>query len=203
MTLFAKLSKIQEKLNVPKEQYSQFGNFYYRSCEDIVEAVKPLLIMNGLTMTMSDELVMIGDRYYIKATVSIIDIETGEKHEVTAFAREAEKKKGMDESQITGAASSYARKYALNGMFAIDDVKDADAIHDTEHKDQSITSSKQKITKETVLEIIEYAKKSEKAKEFVARVLKDNNFSEWKDLAKLTENEGRNVVKRLEELIKQ
>lgn len=129
MSIFAKLLKVQVNLKAPKGQFNNFGKYKYRSCEDIVEAVKPILSAQGLTMTMSDDLVLIGNRYYIKATVTVIDVQSGDKHEVTAFAREEENKKGMDGSQITGASSSYARKYALNGMFAIDDTKDSDATN--------------------------------------------------------------------------
>jgi len=117
-----KLIKIQQKLKAPKGQYNKFGNFHYRSAEDILEAVKPLL--DGALLTLQDEAVMLGNRYYIKATVTFIDENF--KTEITAYAREPETKAGMDASQITGTASSYARKYALNGLFCIDDNKDAD-----------------------------------------------------------------------------
>lgn len=117
------LNKIQKGLKAPKGQTNSFGNYRYRSCEDILEAVKPLLD-KGTTVTLSDEICLIGDRYYIKA---IATIKNGEQSEsVTAYARESLDKKGMDSAQITGAASSYARKYALNGLFLIDDTKDAD-----------------------------------------------------------------------------
>lgn len=130
-TTIAKLADVQAKLKAPKGQLNKFGNYHYRSCEDILEAVKPLLVDAGLAMTISDEPIMLGDRYYIKATVTVRNANgDGTALEVTAYAREAATKKGMDESQITGAASSYARKYALNGMFAIDDSKDADATND-------------------------------------------------------------------------
>ncbi len=119
------LSEIQAKLNVPKGQFNKFGKYKYRSCEDIVEAVKPLLAERNLSLIMSDEIVLVGDRYYIKATVSI-NSANGDKIETTAYAREELVKKGMDGSQITGTASSYARKYALNGLLSIDDNKDAD-----------------------------------------------------------------------------
>lgn len=122
------LAKIQGKLSVPKNQYNEFGHYNYRSCEDIVEAVKKLL-PDGIALIISDELVMIGDRYYVKAVAYITDGESKIKN--PAYAREAENKKGMDESQITGAASSYARKYALNGLFGIDDVGDADTQNNT------------------------------------------------------------------------
>lgn len=116
------LALIQKELKAPKGQLNKFGNYNYRSCEDIVEAVKPLL--GTLTLTISDEVVNIGTRYYVKATATLSDGESNIS--VSAFARESEEKKGMDSAQITGACSSYARKYALNGLFAIDDTKDAD-----------------------------------------------------------------------------
>ena len=124
--IFAALMAVQADLKAPKNQRNNFGKYNYRSCEDIVEAVKPLLKENGLFLTMSDDIVQIGDRYYVKATVSVTDIVTGESVQTSALAREAAQKKGMDESQVTGTASSYARKYALNGLLAIDDAKDAD-----------------------------------------------------------------------------
>lgn len=119
-----KLIKVIEKLKAPKNQKNNFGGYKYRSCEDILEAVKPLLNKEGLRLKISDEICEIGDRIYVKATVTITDGENSESN--TAFAREALTKKGMDESQITGTASSYARKYALNGFLCIDDTKDAD-----------------------------------------------------------------------------
>ena len=124
--IYAALMAVQAELKAPKSQHNSFGKYDYRSAEDIIEAVKPLLKENGLFLTMSDDIVQIGDRYYVKATVSVTDIVTGESVQTSALAREAAQKKGMDESQVTGTASSYARKYALNGLFAIDDTKDAD-----------------------------------------------------------------------------
>ena len=124
--IYAALMAVQAGLKAPKGQHNSFGNYDYRSAEDIIEAVKPLLKENGLFLTMSDDIVQIGDRYYVKATVSVTDIITGESVQTSALAREAAQKKGMDESQVTGTASSYARKYALNGLFAIDDNRDAD-----------------------------------------------------------------------------
>ena len=124
--IYAALMAVQAGLKAPKSQHNSFGKYDYRSAEDIIEAVKPLLKENGLFLTMSDDIVQIGDRYYVKATVSVTDIVTGESVQTSALAREAAQKKGMDESQVTGTASSYARKYALNGLFAIDDTKDAD-----------------------------------------------------------------------------
>ena len=129
MKVHEKLYAVQQQLKAPKGQRNDFGKYNYRSCEDIVESVKPLLAVQRLLLTMSDDLVQVGDRYYIKATAKITDITDGETVEVTAFAREEESKKGMDGSQVTGASSSYARKYALNGLFAIDDTKDSDATN--------------------------------------------------------------------------
>ena len=123
-----KLLNIQSKLKAPKGQTNKFGGYKYRSCEDIFEAVKPLLKEEGLTLRTTDELVLIGDRYYIKATAILSDGK--EFIQNVAYAREEETKKGMDGSQITGASSSYARKYALNGLFLIDDVKDSDTTND-------------------------------------------------------------------------
>lgn len=127
-----KLAAVQKVLKAPKSQYNSFGKYAYRSCEDILEAAKPLCIENGLVLTISDEIIEVGGRIYVKATATVADaqIESEGVISVTGFAREPEDKKGMDSSQITGAASSYARKYALNGLFSIDDTKDADATND-------------------------------------------------------------------------
>ena len=123
----------QAELKAPKNQYNSFGKYSYRSCEDILEAAKPVCAKYGLLLTVSDEVVQTGDRYYIKATACLYDAQGGSDEVVsaTAFAREALDKKGMDDSQITGTASSYARKYALNGLFCIDDTKDADTQDNT------------------------------------------------------------------------
>lgn len=128
MNIYEKILVVQHELKAPKGQTNSFGKYKYRSAEDIIEAVKPLLFNNKLIMNISDEIVSLndGDRYYIKATVTLFDVESGEKISSSALAREDDSKKGMDASQVTGACSSYARKYALNGMFAIDDTKDAD-----------------------------------------------------------------------------
>ena len=121
-----KLMSVQSDLKAPKGQYNSFGKYKYRSCEDVLEALKPLLKKNGLILTISDDIKMIGERYYIQANVCLTDVETGDNMHTFAYAREEESKKGMDGSQVTGASSSYARKYALNGMFCIDDNKDFD-----------------------------------------------------------------------------
>lgn len=133
MNIYEKLLAIQTELKAPKSQYNDFGRYNYRNCEDILEAVKPLLAKHRAALKISDELVMIGDRYYIKATATLYDTALNNFLPVlienTAFAREEAEKKGMDGSQVTGASSSYARKYALNGLFAIDDTKDSDTTN--------------------------------------------------------------------------
>lgn len=137
MSIHDILSKIQIELKVPKSQFNSFGKYNYRSAEDILESAKPICSKHGATLTLSDEAVNIGERYYIKATatLSVADI----KIETTAFAREDSEKKGMDGSQISGTASSYARKYALNGLFCIDDTKDTDT---DEHSNQCKEAAK-------------------------------------------------------------
>jgi len=137
MKLHEKLLAIQTKLKAPKGQYNSFGKYSYRSAEDILEAVKPLNAEQGLLLTITDEIKEIGGRVYVVATATVSD--GTDELKVSAFAREPENKKGMDESQITGATSSYARKYALNGLYAIDDNKDADT---NEHKQQQDNAPK-------------------------------------------------------------
>lgn len=140
MTVYKKLIEVQKELKAPKNQRNTFGNYNYRSCEDILEALKPVLSEHGATVFISDKPVVKENLWsYIEATATFVDTESGESVSVTAYAREAETKKGMDPSQITGSASSYARKYALNGLFLIDDNKDVDS-----DEYQKITNSKQK-----------------------------------------------------------
>jgi hypothetical protein len=127
MNIHESLAQIQSVLKAPKNQFNSFGKYSYRSQEDILEAVKPLL--KGLVLNISDEIVLIGDRYYVKATATITDGTASVRS--FAFARESEAKTGMDSAQLTGSTSSYARKYALNGLFAIDDAKDADTMDNT------------------------------------------------------------------------
>lgn len=132
MQIYTKLATIQKKLKCEKSQYNSFGKYKYRSCEDILKAVKPLLDETKTVLTLSDELVAIGERYYVKATATLLDTEESKDVpfiSTTAYAREEERKKGMDGSQITGTASSYARKYALGGLFDIDDGIDSDTTN--------------------------------------------------------------------------
>lgn len=128
-----KLMNIQAELKAPKSQYNSFGKYYYRNCEDILEALKPLLKKHDLTLVLTDEVINIGQHNYVKAD-AILQGDTDIRITVSAYAREADTKKGMDDAQITGSASSYARKYALNGLFAIDDTKDADSQDNSQPK---------------------------------------------------------------------
>lgn len=125
-TFIELLCEVQGALKAPKGQYNGFGKYAYRSCEDIVEAVKPLLVARGLLLTITDEVIPIGARFYVRASATVTDGKDSVSN--TAYAREPEDKKGMDPSQVTGMSSSYARKYALNGLFCIDDTRDADTM---------------------------------------------------------------------------
>lgn len=149
------LINIQSFLKAPKDKRNTFGGYNYRSCESILEAVKPLLKAEACTLTINDDIVQVGDRYYIKATATLRN-SSGESVSATALAREEETKKGMDGAQVTGAASSYARKYALNGLFAIDDTKDPDTdehykkTHQPEQKPKATATAKKAITFDTL-----------------------------------------------------
>ena len=140
ITITQKLLNIQNELKAPKSQYNTFGKYKYRNAEDILEAAKPICLLHKAVLTVSDAVVLVGDRFYIKATAILEDIENGEIRSTEAFAREEDSKKGMDSSQVTGAASSYARKYALNGLFCIDDTKDADNDDNSNKGDKKNTT---------------------------------------------------------------
>ena len=201
MNVYEKLSNVQIELKAPKNQFNGFGKYKYRNCEDILEAVKPLLAKNKLTILVSDMVENVNDRFYIKATVTLVDVETGENTTTQAYAREEENKKGMDSSQLTGSTSSYARKYALNGMFLIDDTKDADATnnHGNEQKNENKDTNKsdkqqqkketKKITIETYLEAIrKYEKEYQtEIKDYLVdkalMEIEDLNFEQAKELA--------------------
>lgn len=148
VNFYSKLRAVQVELNAPKNQRNNFGNYNYRSCEDILEAVKPVLERHSLTLIVTDNVQMVGERYYVKAEALVTDGK--DSHSAYGFAREEDTKKGMDGSQITGAASSYARKYALNGLFLIDDSKDADT---NEHRAQTTTGTPQR-TPEQVRQVV-------------------------------------------------
>ena len=149
MNIYEKLMNIQKELKAPKGQYNSFGKYKYRSCEDILESVKPLLEKYKITIILTDKLEQIGERYYIRAMAILFDTESDNSIENTAYAREEETKKGMDGSQITGTSSSYARKYALNGLLLIDDTKDADTDEFTKENNKGKTKEEPKEKKIT------------------------------------------------------
>jgi len=151
VNIYGKLTQVQCKLKAPKNQLNTFGKYKYRNCEDVLEAVKPLLAESGLTLIISDGLSLIGARYYLTATATLVNTDNPEETiQATAMARESETKKGMDDSQITGTASSYARKYCLNGLFAIDDTKDADTMDNNQPAQKQLSTLTQNQTSQIV-----------------------------------------------------
>lgn len=193
--MLEKLLKVQSELKAPKGQYNAFGKYKYRSAEDVLESVKPLLVKHGLLLTISDELITIGDRYYVKATVLVEDVENKESKSVSALAREEETKKGMDGSQITGAASSYARKYALNGMFAIDDNKDSDGTNKHEDKPKQDEPTETKLITPTQIKIIQSAYKKE---EDMGRLLTSKNIKSLNEMPYILAVELVEMLKEIE-----
>jgi hypothetical protein len=212
MSIYETLSNIQVELKAPKNLYNKFGRYYYRNAESILEAAKPLCAKYGCTLTVSDEIQLIGNRYYVKATATVQD-KDGSTASVTAFAREDETKKGMDGAQITGTASSYARKYALNGLFCIDDTKDPDTneYHNQTTEDpQEVTASPEvtaaepqpvtaapEVTAQVVKDMATtalagYAQRTGKdkktvqteAKTFIGKLFKDFTDDDWRSVAK-------------------
>lgn len=158
------LIRIQNKLKAPKSQYNNFGKYHYRSCEDILEAVKPLLKEEECYITIRDSIKLVGERYYLKAIVTIVN-KDGASVSVSAYARESLTKKGMDDAQITGSASSYARKYALNGLFAIDDSRDIDSIENNNPEQPP----REKLSNERFAKAIEALKNNATTKEDILR----------------------------------
>ena len=152
MEIYKRLRKVQNELKAPKERLNKFGGYAYRSCEDILNAVKPLLEKNGLALILTDDVVQIGDRFYVKSTATLYS-EDGEGVHNSAYAREPLQKKGADESQITGASSSYARKYALAGLLAIDSTEDADTEEKPQEQPQEQQKEETTPTKATAIQI--------------------------------------------------
>lgn len=202
MNIYEKINKIQVELKAPKTQRNNFGNYNFRNCEDILEALKPLLLREKIIIQLSDELVQTGDRFYIKATATLIDVESGEKHSTTAFAREELSKKGMDGSQITGASSSYARKYALNGLLAIDDTKDSDTTN-THNNNDSKNQKKQASTEEKRKNGENYiAKNTQKYQEMIDGFFETHNAKNITELSNDNVSELANKIYELEKLEK-
>lgn len=198
MSIYETLSNIQVELKAPKNLYNSFGKYKYRNAESILEAAKPLCAKYGCTLTVSDEVILIGSRYYIKATSTVQD-KDGNTASTTALAREDETKKGMDGAQITGTASSYARKYALNGLFCIDDTKDPDSDeyhNQTTEAPKEVTASPE-VTAQVVKDMATtalkgYAQRTGKdnktvqteAKTFIGKLFKDFTDDDWRSVAK-------------------
>lgn len=192
--ILEKLNLIQSKLKAPKGQFNKFGNYPYRSCEDILEALKPLLAETKTVLAINDEVELIGDRFYIRATCNLFDAESGEKISNSAFAREPEIKKGMDPAQITGSVSSYARKYALNGLFAIDDTKDSDS---NENQRQTNSGKPGARNAQGNAQRNAQAIDISKTRNEIAQVLKAKNYDFNKFVGYLKQNYG---VEKIEEL---
>ncbi len=196
MTIHEKLLQIQTQLKCNKGQYNSFGKYHYRNAEDILEAVKPLLAETKTTLTIFDEVVNIADRVYIKSTARLTDTVSGEHVGTTAYAREPESKKGLDESQITGSTSSYARKYALNGLFSIDDTKDSD------YAPAPKISPQKALTKGTRgkinAKIVEYAKLANKD---VAEITEELQRVAEVPLQEITDAQGQQLLTYLDEKI--
>lgn len=198
MSIYETLSNIQVELKAPKNLYNSFGKYKYRNAESILEAAKPLCAKHGCTLTVSDEVILIGSRYYIKATATVQD-KDGNAASTTALAREDETKKGMDGAQITGTASSYARKYALNGLFCIDDTKDPDTneYHNQTTEDHQEVTASPEVTTQVVKDMATttlagYAQRTGKdkktvqieAKAFIGKLFKDFTDDDWRSVAK-------------------
>ena len=199
MNVYEKLLLVQSKLKAPKGQYNNFGRYSYRSCEDILEALKPLLVEAKAIVNVSDEVKLIGDRYYVEATAMFLDVETGDSVVARALAREDETKKGMDLAQVTGSVSSYARKYALNGLFAIDDNKDPDSTNKHGKDDSDIkvnmTPVDKCITTAQLKRLYAIGNKAGYDKKIVDEVIKKTFKCEAKDM---TKEQYDNICERLE-----
>ena len=187
-SIYQKLLHVQTELKAPKGQFNKFGNYSYRSCEDILEAVKSLLVKYQATIIITDEIKLIGDRYYVEAKVKFIDVVSGQFIENSALAREDENKKGMDLAQVTGSCSSYARKYALNGMFCIDDCKDADATNngkeDNNKSHSQVDASARKLSDKQLARLYAIANKAGTDKDLVKQQVFKKFNKEVKDLSK-------------------
>lgn len=174
MNIYEKLLKTQVELKAPKGQYNSFGKYKYRSCEDILEALKPVLDKLKLTLFIKDDVIEVNTRNYVKATITLVNTEKPDEIiETSALAREEEIKKGMDGSQITGASSSYARKYALNGMFMIDDTKDSDSTN-THGKEEKTEAERKKEAIEAINKLADTEEKTEKVFDMIAKFNKNS-----------------------------
>lgn len=188
-----KLGMIQSKIKVLKNIWNDFGKYYYRNAESILNAVKPYLVEQKCIILLSDEMVCVGTRHYVKSTATIIDLETKEQISTSAYAREPENKKGMDDSQITGSASSYARKYALNGLLLLDDVKDGDKPDHDEEKELEKHKDDRNYKKMRILEIIN----GTPIKEGNVKAWIDTQYGKYIDFNELSDGQFLEVVSAL------
>ncbi len=206
MNIFEKLLTIQNELKAPKGQYNSFGKYNYRSCEDILEAVKPLCLKHKAVLFLKDNIININERYYVQAVATLVNVEKPDEIvEVTANARESVDKKGMDDSQITGATSSYARKYALNGLFNIDDTKDADTDNYKNQQENSIKNTEPTpiatgTLKQIDILIHKFSEVTGKTDEEIKSVIKEKYHFE--DFTKLSNKDGMALTKVINEWIK-
>ena len=199
MNVYEKLMTVQTKLRAPKGQYNSFGRYSYRSCEDILEALKPLLAEVGAIVNISDEVKLIGDRFYVEATAMFLDCETGDSVVARASAREDETKKGMDLAQVTGSVSSYARKYALNGLFAIDDNKDSDATNTHNRDIKPNMTPVSGLSEAQIKRLYAIGNKAGFKKDIVEATVKKMFGCEPKDM---TKDQYNTVCERLEKKVK-
>lgn len=191
-TLYKKLLAVQSELKCNKSQYNSFGKYHYRNAEDILEAVKPLLANVKATIIISDEIINIANRFYVKAKAIFVDTESGEHTETTAYAREPENKKGLDESQITGSTSSYARKYALNALLLIDDMKDSD--YAPEQKKSLTVQTRESLNKA----IMDYSEQSGKE---VSEITKELTAIVKQELRSIGEDQAKSLLDYLNKQI--
>lgn len=205
LSLRAKLMHIQEELKAPKNLFNKFGNYYYRNAESIQEALKPLEVKYGVMVTLTDNIEVIGERVYVKAVANIFDTESNDSISVWAYAREAETKKGMDDAQVTGATSSYARKYALNGLFLLDDTKDVDS---EEYQAQSKQEANKPTSKKAEPKKAEPKALSDKEMTFLKQRYTGDNLAKLLDFYKIERLDdidpevARNLIKQIVERAK-
>lgn len=205
LSLRAKLMHIQEELKAPKNLFNKFGNYYYRNAESIQEALKPLEVKYGVMTMLSDSIEVVGDRIYVKATATLCDTESNDTLTVWAYAREAETKKGMDDAQVTGATSSYARKYALNGLFLLDDTKDVDS---EEYQAQSKQEANKATSKKAEPKKAEPKALSDKEMTFLKQRYTGDNLAKLLDFYKIERLDdidpevARNLIKQIVERAK-
>ena len=205
LSLRAKLMHIQEELKAPKDLFNKFGNYYYRNAESIQEALKPLEVKYGVMTMLSDSIEVVGDRIYVKATATLADTESSDTLTVWAYAREAETKKGMDDAQVTGATSSYARKYALNGLFLLDDTKDVDS---EEYQAQGKQEANKATSKKAEPKKAEPKALSDKEMTFLKQRYTGDNLAKLLDFYKIEKLDdidpevARNLIKQIVERAK-